>query len=184
MRLAVSGSHRTGKSTLISRLSELLPAYATFDEPYHSMEEEGHEFSFPPSIEDFEAQLERSLQDLNEDAEDALFDRCPLDFLGYLAAHEDAASLDVEEWLPQVREALETLDLIVFVPIEARDRIALSASDERDDTREPIDEKLREILVDDCFELGVEVLEVEGDVEERARAVMRRIRRKPSDTAT
>jgi nicotinamide riboside kinase len=41
MRIAISGSHRTGKSTLVSELSALLPTYATVDEPYHLMEEDG-----------------------------------------------------------------------------------------------------------------------------------------------
>jgi hypothetical protein len=175
MRIAISGSHRTGKSTLLSLLSERLPSYATVDEPYHSMEEEGHEFSHPPSIEDFEAQLERSIRDLEDDGGDVLFDRSPIDFLAYLAAHEDADAFDLDEWLPQVRAALETLDLIVFVPIESSDRITLSAPDRRDETRGFVDEKLREMLIDDSLELELDVLEVEGDPETRAHAVMRRI---------
>jgi predicted ATPase len=177
MRIAISGSHRTGKSTLLSLLSERLPSYATVDEPYHSMEDEGHEFSHPPSIEDFEAQLERSIRDLEGDGGDVLFDRCPIDLLAYLAAHEDADAFDLDEWLPQVRAALETLDLIVFVLIESSDRITLSASERRDETRGPVDEKLRETLFDDSLELELEldVLEVEGDPETRAHAVMRRI---------
>lgn len=177
MRIAISGSHRTGKTTLLASLSELLPSYATVDEPYHSMEEDGHEFSHPPTLEDFEAQLERSIRDLEDERSNVLFDRCPLDFLGYIAAQEDADSFDADEWLPEIHAAVDTLDLIAFVPIESRDRIALSASDEHDATREIVDEKLREMLVDDAFDLGIDVLEVEGDPENRARAVMRRIRK-------
>lgn len=176
MRVAISGSHRTGKSTLLAALSELLPSYATVDEPYHSMEEDGHEFSHPPSVEDFEAQLERSLEDLSGGGDDVLFDRCPVDFLAYLAVHEDAESVDAEEWLPRVRDALATLDLIVFVPIEERDRIELSASDADDPTRAPVDAQLRVMLVDDALELDVEVLEVAGAPARRAKAVLQRIR--------
>jgi predicted ATPase len=176
MRIAISGSHRTGKTTLLSLLSELLPSYATVDEPYHAMEEEGHEFSHPPSIEDFEAQLERSIGDLEDEGGDVLFDRSPIDFLAYLAVHEDADTFDLDEWLPRVRTAVETLDLVVFVPVEASERITLSASDRRDETRIPVDEKLREMLIDDSLELELDVLEVEGDPETRVRAVMRRIR--------
>lgn len=178
MRVAISGTHRSGKSTLIEELSALLPKYATVDEPYHVMEEEGYAFCHPPSLEDFEAQLERSIESLSEDGAKVLFDRCPLDFLGYIAAHEDAADFDFDEWLPRVRAAVQTLDLIVFVPIEARDRIAFSPSDDDEASREVVDEKLREILLDDSLELGVEALEVEGEPEQRARAVMQRIRRK------
>jgi AAA domain len=177
MRVAISGSHRTGKSTLLSELSRLLPAYTIVDEPYHLMEEEGHEFSHPPSLEDFEAQLERSIQELNQDDSNVLFDRCPVDFFGYIALHEDVDLFDYDEWLPRVRAALGTLDLIVFVPVESRDRIALSSSDDEGASREAVDQKLQEILFDDPFELSMEVLDVEGDPESRAPTVLRRIRR-------
>jgi hypothetical protein len=40
-----------------------MPTYTTVDEPYHLMEEDGHEFSHPPSIDDFEAQLERAIDE-------------------------------------------------------------------------------------------------------------------------
>jgi len=183
MRIAISGSHRTGKSTLLSELAELLPSYTTVDEPYHLMEEDGHEFSHPPSIEDFEAQLERSLDELREAGDEALFDRCPVDFLAYIAAHDDAEEIDLEEWLPAVREALESLDLVVFVPVEERDRITFSAADDVGDMRRAVDEKLREILFEDPYELGLdgsEVLEVRGDPERRAQTVLRRLRRRPA----
>jgi hypothetical protein len=75
-----------------------------------------------------------------------------------------------------VRDAVKTLDLVVFVPIEARDRIAFPRSDDDGATRAAVDEKLRELLLDDPLELGLEILEVEGDPEGRARTVLRKIR--------
>ena len=54
MRIAVSGAHRTGKTTLIEELSRALPTYTVVDEPYHLLEEEGYEFEALPSVEDFE----------------------------------------------------------------------------------------------------------------------------------
>jgi len=175
MRIAISGSHRTGKSTLLAELSRLLPAYTTVDEPYHVMEEDGHEFSHPPSLEDFEAQLERSMEDMTQEDVNVLFDRCPIDFLAYIALHEDADCFDFDKWIPRVRAAVETLDLVVFVPIESRDRIAWSTFDDEGPAREAVDEKLQEILFDDPFELGVEALDVEGTPENRARTVLRQI---------
>lgn len=59
MRIAFSGAHRVGKSTLIEALAARLPGYRTYDEPYHLLEEEGHDFSDPPTPEDFERQLRR-----------------------------------------------------------------------------------------------------------------------------
>jgi hypothetical protein len=66
MRIAVSGTHRAGKSTLVEELANHLPKHVMVDEPYHLMVEDGYEFSHPPSLEDFEAQLERSLLELSE----------------------------------------------------------------------------------------------------------------------
>jgi predicted ATPase len=177
MRIALSGSHRTGKSTLLEELAWLLPSYSVVEEPYHLLAEEGFAFSQPPSLEDFEAQLERSLEELEREEDNVLYDRCPLDFLAYLAVHEDGHHFDVDRWMPRVRGAVESLDLIVFVPIEAPDRIALVAADDDGPDREAVDAELQELLLDDPHELGLEVLEVRGDPSSRARTVLERIRR-------
>jgi hypothetical protein len=178
MRIAVSGSHRTGKSTLIAELAALLPGYSTVDEPYWLLEDDGHEFSHPPSIEDYEAQLARSIAELEDAGDDVLFDRCPLDLLAYIAVHVDHGSFDIREWLPQVRAALQALDLLVLVPIEDRDRIALADSDDDDggELRAAVDEKLRELVCDDLYGFGLPYVEVRGDLGSRAQAVLRGVR--------
>lgn len=177
MRIAISGSHRTGKSTLLSELSAHLPDHTLVEEPYRVMEEEGYEFAHPPALEDFEAQLQRSIDELGEADENTLLDRCPVDFLVYLALHEDAAGFDLDDWLPKVEAAMSRLDLVVYVPVEARDRVAFSASDDEGATREAVDEKLAELLLDDPLGLGVEVIEVRGDAASRTRTVLQRVHR-------
>lgn len=174
MRIAISGSHRTGKSTLVEALADALPKYRSVEEPYYLLEEDGHEPSHPPSLEDFEAQLDRSLAELGERRNDVVFDRCPLDFLAYLTTHEDAESFDLDDWLPRVREAVQTLDLVVFVPIEDPDRIA-DADDDDDDSRTPVDEALRDILLNDSLSLDLNTLTVEGSTKSRLRGVLERI---------
>ncbi len=171
MRIAVSGTHFSGKSTLVEELSAALPEYSTVEEPYYLLEEEGHEFADPPSVEDFELQLERSLTSLKAGEPDVIFDRCPADFLGYLRAHPDAGTFDLEAWLPRVRSAIETLDLIIFVPIEGRDRIALPRSQDPH-FRTQVDEALNEILLENSLNLDVEVLQVTGSPHERLRQVL------------
>lgn len=173
MRIAVSGSHRTGKSTLLAAMAAALPAYAIVDEPYRLMEEDGYVFSHPPSIEDFEAQLERSIREVRDAGPDTLFDRCPVDLLAYLAVHDDAASADVERWRPAVRAAVETLDAVVLVPIEACDRIDRPSGDDDGEWRARVDEALRELLVEDSCDLALNVIDVEGDVALRLRTVLR-----------
>jgi predicted ATPase len=171
MRIAVSGAHRSGKSTLVEELSNALPKYSTVEEPYHLLAEEGYEFAEMPSIEDFELQLERSIECLGESETNVLFDRCPADLLAYLLTHPEAEGFDLEEWLPRVHAAMETLDLIVFLPVEERDRITLSSSEDAE-LRMRVDEKLQELLLENPFDFDVEVLEVTGALRERVRQVM------------
>ncbi|HWN68249.1 MAG TPA: AAA family ATPase [Haliangium sp.] len=178
MRIAFSGSHRVGKSTLIERIADALPRYTPrytiVDEPYCLLEEEGYECSETPSLEDFEAQLERSLVAVEEGEQNVLFDRCPADIFAYLLAHDDASAFEPDDWLERAREAMQTLDFVVFVPIEERDRIALP-SHEDGEYRLAVHEKLHDLLVDDALGFGAEVLTVHGDVRARVDQVMARI---------
>lgn len=177
MRIAISGTHRTGKSTLAEDLAVTLRDHVVAGEPYHEMAEDGYPFSHPPTLEDFEAQLEYSLASLNDREPNVVFDRCPVDFLGYLSAHDDADRFDADGWLPRVRAAVRTLDLVVFVPIEAVDPIVRSVSDEDEELRAKVDEELRRIWLDDPFDLVVDVLEVEGAPYRRVSTVMEWCRR-------
>ncbi|WP_224363064.1 AAA family ATPase [Hyalangium versicolor] len=178
MRIAMTGTHRVGKSTLMEELAERLTEYRAVDEPYHLLEEEGYEFASPPSLEDFIEQLRRSMELLadEEGASNVLFDRCPLDFIGYLLTHEESDAFDLEEWLAPVRSSVQTLDLVVFVPIEDRDRIRIPAHEDPE-LRARVDEKLAWMLLDDPFELGVEVLSVHGPMTARVTQVLERLGR-------
>jgi predicted ATPase len=174
MRVAFSGSHRVGKSTLLDAVAEHLPSYATVPEPYELLVEEGHDFCDPPTADDFELQLARSLELVEDDPrKDILFDRCPIDFLAYLGATDE--HLSVAGGVDDIRAALATLDLIVFVPIEEPDRIAVPEADDRR-LRRDVNELLQELLLDDPHALGVRVLEVSGSVDARVRAVLAALR--------
>lgn len=175
MRIAVSGSHRTGKTTLIEALVTALPEYESLEEPYLSMAAEGHGFSHPPSRDDFEAQLDRSIDDLDAGGENVLFDRCPVDLLAYLEVTGGDGERGLGRRLALVRDAMESLDLVAFVPVEAPDRIAFSPDADEEGTRLVVDERLRELLLDDGWDLGVEVVEVRGDPAARARILLERI---------
>lgn len=173
MRVAISGTHRTGKTTLVGAICDLEPAYEVFQEPYHLLEEEGYEFADPPCAEDFERQLRRSIDILAAAPGDALFDRCPLDFVAYL--QELADDFDVEDWLDDIRDRIELLDLIVVVPIEEPDRISVPAHEDRR-LRRRVDERLRRLALDDLYGFEVATLEVTGGLEERIHQVMRAMR--------
>ena len=174
MRIAVSGTHRAGKSTLVRDLAEQLPGYRVVDEPYRLLEEEGFEFSDPPALEDWVEQLRRSLEELEDDSPNLLLDRSPVDLLAYALTHEDHDALDLDEWLPRVRESLKTLDLVVFVPLEHPDRIPVDPG-EGPELRALVDHELAELLLEDSLGLELEVVTVEGSRKERVAQVLRRI---------
>jgi thymidylate kinase len=166
MRIAISGTHLSGKSTLVEALSEALPQYTIVEEPYYLLQEEGYEFAELPAIEDFELQLERSIESLDERAPNVIFDRCPADILSYLLVHTDIDAFDLDVWLPRIRTAMGTLDLIVFLPIETPDRIVLPVSQDAA-YRQRVDEKLKEIFLDNSFGFDADVREVTGSPQTR-----------------
>lgn len=174
MRIAISGSHRVGKTTLAEALAEAFPKYELVPEPYYLLEEDGHEFAEMPSLEDFELQLDRSLQSLEESHANTVFDRCPLDILGYLVTHDDADAFEVDDWMPRMQRLMPSLDLIVFVPIEERDRIPVDRAEQQ--LRGDVDSALREIVADDAYGFEVDVLTVTGSPAERLKQVLARLR--------
>jgi predicted ATPase len=177
MRIAVSGAHWTGKTALIEELSRELPNYVVVDEPYYLLEEEGHEFAEMPSLDDFELQLERSIQCVEDSEDDQLFDRCPADMLAYLIAHRDSEGVNIGAWRPRLEIAMRRLDLIVFVPIEHPDRVIVSDPEDRE-LRRRVDEELRDIVVEDRWSFGLEAIEVAGTLRERARQVLAHVKRR------
>ncbi|MDP1608079.1 MAG: ATP-binding protein [Chlamydiales bacterium] len=169
MRIAISGTHFSGKSTLIATLLKQFPNFTSVEEPYILLEEQGYEFSNPPSVEDFEQQLEFSVTTIIESRNNIFFDRCPLDCLAYALA---LGEVDVDSWIQKMDGAIQLLDLIVFLPIEDQDRIAIPVSEDLK-LRKRVDENLQDILLNDSLGIlkDVEILEVVGSVEKRVRMV-------------
>jgi hypothetical protein len=176
MRIAVSGTHFSGKSSLIASLLKHFPNYSSVEEPYFLLEEEGYTFSDPPSVEDFEKQFDRSLRTLRESTDDTLFDRCPFDLLAYAEVLTEASaieeSLPIEYWIQEMEDAIDRLDLIIFIPIEKKDRILVPKSEDQV-LRKAVDQKLRELLLDDSLGIlqNIEVLEVIGSLEKRVQTI-------------
>src|SRR5262245_35756139 len=126
MRIAISGTHCTGKSTLIDKFLLAHPDFVHESEPYLVLVEDyGEDFAAEPSADDFYRQLEFNLDRLRHyrSGEKVIYERSPVDFLAYLLALSDlrrdrqAVAL-VEQALGLVHEGIEFLDLIVFLPLD------------------------------------------------------------------
>jgi predicted ATPase len=170
VRVAFSGTHRVGKTTLLEAVAERMANHEVIEEPYHQLEAEGHEFSDPPAAADFEHQLRRSVDLIAAAPRDALIDRCPLDFVAYLRALDD--DFDVAPWSDAIAEAMAALDLVVVIPIETPDRIGVPAGEDRR-LRRNVDDQIRALVLDDALGLGLSTIDVYGDLDQRVRQVLR-----------
>jgi len=125
MRIAISGTHFMGKSTLIDDFLKVHPDYRSEMEPYYKLQEEKPmELSLEPSLDDLLEQLDYSIQQLNQCANEknVIFDRCPVDCIAYAMCIAEKDSVDINdseisERFDDVKEALNQLDMIVFLPI-------------------------------------------------------------------
>ncbi len=167
MRIAVTGAHGVGKTTLVEDFAAARPGYLAVPEPFWLLVEEGEDFLDGASVADLERQLERSCALVAESAEpDVVFDRCPLDFLAYLdvvAAEEGFEWFPHARLLPRIERALRSLDLVAFVPLTEPDEILVAI--ERPRLRRDVDARLRGLLHDDdlgLLEDGPPVVDVSG----------------------
>jgi AAA domain-containing protein len=173
MRIGVSGTHGTGKSTLVADLCARLPAHEPADEPYILLEEEGYEFSFPPSLEDYRAQLARSVLLLRSSGPGVVFDRTPVDFLAYLAAR----GADIEVDPAALRSAMASLDLLIVTPITAETEQLLPAA-ELPQLRQAVNDTLLELVYADPLDAWADlaVVELDGPLDRRCARVLAALR--------
>ncbi len=178
MRVGISGTHGTGKTTLAQALCSRLPGHAAADEPYYQLEEEGYEFAVPPSPEDYRTLLARSVQSLAAppDRPGIIFDRTPLDYLAYLAATgTDPAA---ETGAVALRLAFIRLDLLVITPITAETERVLPPA-ELAGLRVEMNDALLDLVYGDPLDVFGEVplLELDGPLDGRPDAVLAALRR-------
>jgi hypothetical protein len=171
MRIGISGAHGTGKTTLAEDLCVHLAGHVPVDEPYFLLEEEGYEFEFPPSLDDYRAQLRRSLRVLRSSAPRVVFDRTPLDFLAYLAAQ--GAGIEDEADPSALRSALASLDLLIVTPVTPElERVLPRPGMPR--LREVVNDTLLDLLSSDPLQAwaDVPVIELSGPLDGRLEAVL------------
>ena len=174
MRIAISGSHQTGKSTLAEALAAALPDYALIPESYYDLAGEGEPLAEMPDLDTFEQLFAASIELLSSCDDNSILDRCPYDMLAYLVSHNESDRFELRRWLGELQTTMQRLDLIVFVPIEAPDRIP--DIDHRR-LRERVDEEVRRLAMEDYLGFGVPAIEVAGSPTQRLQTVLSHIKR-------
>src|SRR5688572_26092619 len=89
MRVAVAGSHSTGKSTLIAAFVSRCPQYVHEPEAYETLADDiVLSASEGPDVEGLAALLEHTVSILrgHSPGESVIFERSPVDYLAYAAA--------------------------------------------------------------------------------------------------
>lgn len=176
MRIAVSGSHCSGKTTLVEDFLQRHPEYAHEPEPYELAEAQGAAFSAELTAADVWQQLEISVERLSGygAGSKVIAERSPIDFLAYLEALHTLGREDPSRMFDSardlVRRGMEHIDLLVVLPLSDE----IEAPDEEDPKlREAMNGTLLDIVENDLDELatGVRCVEIAGTPRERLAAL-------------
>jgi nicotinamide riboside kinase len=176
MRIAVCGTHCTGKSTLVEEFLRVHPDFAHEPEPYTVLVEDyGEGFSEKPRVEDFLRQLEFNIARLHQHArgEHVIYERCPIDFLAYIDVLDQRTA---EPVLESVSDAIQHLDLVVYLPL----------TDDLPDAEYPklrnaVDRRLSAIFRDNEFDIVV--VEAQGSTAQRLRIIEEAMSRYPDKSS-
>jgi len=184
MRISISGSHCSGKSTLIEAFIESHPLYHYEPEVYELLDES---FAAQPSAEDFFRQLECHVQRWQEYRSDArvIIERSPVDYLAYLKAlillrNDNFAPYLLDKSVRLVRTAIHSIDAIVF--LSTRDVRTFVPDEEDLELRSTVNELLESILLDDELDLfssgNIQVVDGCGTLGERLQVLERVIQQR------
>jgi hypothetical protein len=159
MRVAVSGSHSTGKSTLIAAFVAKRPHYAYEPEAYEVLADDIPLTSAEgPELEGLTALLQYTVSVLANYGRGAsvIFERSPVDYLAYAAAARSMAATERKNFirgsLPMVRDSVRNLDMIVLLPVSNKEHIG-SRPGEDEYFRKRVDDMLRRALIEDAYDL-------------------------------
>ena len=183
MRIAISGTHSMGKSTFIQDFLQAHPEYRHEEEPYRALCNLydiafGKEMTRYGNGIQFYYHLSR-IKQYTKPSDCVIFDRSPVDYLAYslYAAKYHQTDLDmafVESLIQPTLEALEFIDLLVFMPITAEHPIALEDDNIRpvnEDYRFEADENFKKIYRDKVYNLfpsaSCKLIELWGDRQAR-----------------
>lgn len=165
MRIAFTGTHRVGKTTLAAEIADNLPEFNLINEPYLQLQESGYFFSEEPSTDDYIVQFNFALKQLEHTDDQVIFDRCPLDLLAYVRVTDQTK--DISTLYETMIDAISNIDLIVFVPIESPDLISCTPAD-----LPHLRRKVNNVLEDWLTELNQPVISINGTLAQRRKRVL------------
>lgn len=183
MRIAVSGTHCSGKTTLVEDFLQVHPDYTHEPEPYEWLAEvRGEAFAAELNAADVWRQMEVSVERLSAygPGSNVIAERSPIDFLAYLEALRTLGREDTSEMLDAAREivsrGMDHVDLLVILPLS--DDIE-APEDEDPKLRSAMNRSLLEIVEDEIDDLApsLECIEVAGTRGERLAALESAVRR-------
>ena len=186
MRIAISGSHSLGKSTVVNDWVARHPRFRREEEPYRAL---GLHGPYEILFRDASTRLHNGIQmyynisrihRYADSAEDVIFDRAPVDYIAYsqYTANQGRTDIDpafVESMVPAVRESLDHLDILAFVPKSDAWPVAMEADGIRPvdhGYRDEVDAIFKQIYREGRFQVlpekrGPRLIELWGPSEQR-----------------
>lgn len=164
MRIVISGTHASGKSTLISDFAFAHPEFEVLPDPYELIDSASE-----ADAGSFFAQLRLSAARLLDAPRGAhvIAERGPLDFVAYLEALEvlrrptRSAGL-TERGAALTATAMTHVDLLVVLPLSHREGIEVP-DDEDPELRDAMNEALLELVDDPDLTGTALVVEITGE---------------------
>jgi hypothetical protein len=159
VRVAVSGSHGVGKSTLIAAFLGQRPEYAHEPEAFEVLADDVDlTESGAPTPDGLCTLLEYTLSALEARSLEAnvVFERSPIDYLAYAAASGSAWPRGEKRRFlathsPVVRSSIGHLDLVAYLPLSTMGPRRRRGEDNR--IRERVDLWMRRVFIEDVFGL-------------------------------
>jgi len=178
LRIAISGTHCSGKSSLVEAFLINHPDYFNEAEAYEVLSDQfGDSFSAEPNSDDLFRQLEFHVQRLQkyQECDRVIFERTTVDYVAYLQALEKTdldASL-ISTAIEITNESVHLIDAIVFLPLYGF--YGDAPVDENLKLRRRVDDCLQTLLLDDEFNLfagdGPRVVEATGSTQNRLETI-------------
>ncbi len=162
MRVAVSGSHNVGKSTLIAAFLSRHPLYGHEPEAFEVLADDVDlTESGVPTPDGLRILLEYTVSAVEAHSPEArvVFERSPVDYLAYAAASGSAWEPNEKQRFlathtPIVHASIRHLDLVAYLPLTDTGVGRRRGEDKR--FRQEVDVWLRRVLLDDVYELFAE----------------------------